>query len=47
MYVDWTAIISVLAVVALFAFAFIWKRSKGKRGEKQVAAQIIPNANTH
>ena len=37
---DWTAIISILAVVALFAFAFIWKRSKGKRGEKQVAALL-------
>lgn len=37
---DWTAIISILAIVALFVFAIIWKRSKGKRGEKQVAALL-------
>ncbi len=37
---DWTAIISILAVVALFVLAIIWRRSKGKRGEKQVAALL-------
>lgn len=35
---DWTAIISILFIVALFAFAIFWRRSKGKRGEKHVAA---------
>lgn len=35
---DWTAIISILFIVFLFVLAIIWRRSKGKRGEKRVAA---------
>lgn len=37
---DWSAIISIAAVVALFVLVIIWRRSKGKRGEKQVAALL-------
>lgn len=35
---DWTAIISILLIVSLLVLAIIWHRSKGKRGEKHVAA---------
>lgn len=35
---DWTAIISILLIVSLLVLAIIWRRSKGKRGEKHVAA---------
>lgn len=35
---DWTAIISILLIVSLIVLAIIWRRSKGKRGEKHVAA---------
>ena len=34
---DWTAIISILLIVSLLVLAIIWRRSKGKRGEKHVA----------
>ena len=34
---DWTAIISILLIVSLIVLAIIWRRSKGKRGEKHVA----------
>lgn len=37
---EWSAIITILAFVALFALVIIWRRSKGKRGEKQVAALL-------
>ena len=37
---DWSAIITILAFVALFALVIIWRRSKGKRGEKQVAVLL-------
>ncbi len=37
---DWGGIITVLVVVALFAAAIIWRRTKGKRGEKQVSALL-------
>jgi len=37
---DWTVIISILAIVALFVLTIIWRRTKGKRGEKQVAALL-------
>lgn len=37
---DWSTIISIAAVVALFVLVIIWRRSKGKRGEKQVAALL-------
>lgn len=35
---DWTAIISILLIVSLLVLAIIWRQSKGKRGEKHVAA---------
>lgn len=35
-----SGIISVLAFVALIVLAFLWRRSKGRRGEKQVAALL-------
>lgn len=34
---EWSTIIMITAIVALFVLAIIWRRSKGKRGEKQVA----------
>ena len=34
---NWSAIISFTVIVALFGLTIIWKRSKGKRGEKKVA----------
>lgn len=37
---QWSTIIMIAAVVALFVLAIIWRRSKGKRGEKQVAALL-------
>lgn len=37
---EWSSIITIAAIVALFAIAIIWRRSKGKRGEKQVAALL-------
>lgn len=35
---DWTVIISILLIVSLLVLAIIWRKSKGKRGEKHVAA---------
>lgn len=37
---EWSNIIMIAAIVALFVLAIIWRRSKGKRGEKQVAALL-------
>lgn len=37
---EWNTIIMIVAVVAVFVLAIIWRRSKGKRGEKQVAALL-------
>ena len=37
---EWSTIIMIVAVVAVFVLAIIWRRSKGKRGEKQVAALL-------
>jgi hypothetical protein len=38
--VNWSAIISIIVVVILFVLAIVWKRSKGKRGEKKVAVLL-------
>ena len=37
---EWSTIIMIAALVAFFVLAIIWRRSKGKRGEKQVAALL-------
>lgn len=37
---DWNSIITIVAFVALFALVIIWRHTKGKRGEKQVAALL-------
>lgn len=37
---DWNTIIMIVTVIAVFVLAIIWRRSKGKRGEKQVAALL-------
>ena len=37
---EWSTIILIVAVVFVFVMAIIWRRSKGKRGEKQVAALL-------
>ena len=37
---DWGGILTVVAVIALFVAAIIWRRTKGKRGEKQVSALL-------
>ncbi len=37
---DWSSIITVFAVLVLFALVIIWRRTKGKRGEKQVSALL-------
>lgn len=37
---EWSTIILIIAVVFVFVMAIIWRRSKGKRGEKQVAALL-------
>ena len=37
---DWNSIIEIVAFVALFALVIIWRHTKGKRGEKQVAALL-------
>lgn len=37
---EWSTIITIAALVALFVVVIVWRRSKGKRGEKQVAALL-------
>lgn len=37
---DWNAIITIAAIVAIFVLVILWRRSKGKRGEKQVAVLL-------
>lgn len=37
---DWTAVLSTLSLVLLFALVIIWRRLKGKRGETQVAVLL-------
>ena len=44
---EWSSIIMIAVIVALFLLAIIWRRSKGKRGEMQVAAllSLLPKKN--
>ncbi len=37
---EWSSIITIAAFIALFATAIFWRRTKGKRGEKHVAALL-------
>jgi len=40
MNLDWETILSILLFVAFFALVIIWRRTKGKRGEKKVAVLL-------
>lgn len=37
---DWTAVLSLFLLVAFFTLIIVWKRSKGKRGERRVAVLL-------
>ena len=37
---NWSSLIPILAFVALIALGILWRRSKGRRGERQVAALL-------
>lgn len=37
---DWSSIIPILAFAGLIALAILWRKSKGRRGERQVAALL-------
>ena len=37
---EWIVVIMIAAVFVLFVLAIIWRRSKGKRGEKHVASML-------
>ncbi|MBO7525879.1 MAG: NERD domain-containing protein [Clostridia bacterium] len=37
---SWSSLIPILAFVALIVLSILWRRSKGRRGEKQVAALL-------
>lgn len=37
---EWSPIVTIVAIVSLVLLVIIWRRSKGKRGEKQVAAML-------
>ena len=40
MIIEWSTIMTIVAIVALFVLVIFWRRLKGKRGEKQVAALL-------
>lgn len=37
---NWSSIIPVIGLVVLFVFGIIWRKTKGRRGEKQMAALL-------
>lgn len=37
---EWGSIITVLIIVSLFVFGIIWRRRKGKRGERHMAVRL-------
>ena len=37
---DWSSLIPIIAFVTLLVFGILWRKSKGRRGEKQVAALL-------